>query len=191
MLVFVGKRLATMILTMVAVSLLLFLLLEISPGSVATKVLGQFSTLEQRELWLEAHGYYRPAYVRYFEWLANFASGDFGNSIRFKVPVGEVMWPRLWNTAILGFWTFAIMIPLSLILGVLAGMREASKLDRTISVSSIQVESSTRGRSTTPSRAKVSIISSVTYGWRTETSEDHGSASASSVALVCLAMFAI
>jgi peptide/nickel transport system permease protein len=137
MLVFIGKRIGIMALTMIAVSILLFLLLEISPGNVATKVLGQFSTEEQRNLWLEQNGYFRPAYVRYFEWLGNFVTGDFGDSIRFKVPVGDVMWPRLWNTAILGFWTFAIMIPLSLILGVLSGMREGSKLDRTISVTSI------------------------------------------------------
>ena len=137
MLVFIGKRIAVMVLTMIVVSILLFLLLEISPGSVATKVLGQFSTEEQRQLWLERNGYFRPAYVRYFEWLGNAITGDFGDSIRFKVPVGEVLWPRLWNTAILGFWTFAIMIPLSLVLGVLAGMREGSRLDRVISVTSI------------------------------------------------------
>src|SRR3546814_8739960 len=64
-------------------------------------------------------------------------TGDFGESIRFKVPVGEVLWPRLWNTAILAFWTFAVLIPMSLLLGVLAGMREGSRLDRAISVTSI------------------------------------------------------
>jgi peptide/nickel transport system permease protein len=47
------------------------------------------------------------------------------------------MWPRLWNTAVLGFWTFALIIPASLFLGVLAGMREGSKLDRVISVTSV------------------------------------------------------
>jgi peptide/nickel transport system permease protein len=71
----------------------------------------------------------------------NFASGEFGQSIRFNVPVAEVLWPRLWNTAILGFWTFAVMIPLSLMLGILAGMREGSKLDRSISVTSITTTS--------------------------------------------------
>ncbi len=137
MLVFLLKRLGYMAMTMVAVSLLLFLLLEISPGNVATKVLGPYSNEEQRNLWLEAHGYFEPLYVRYFAWLGNFVSFDFGESIRFKVPVSEIMWPRLGNTAILGLATFAVMIPLSLVLGVLAGMREGSKLDRTISVVSI------------------------------------------------------
>ncbi|SLN70328.1 ABC transporter permease [Oceanibacterium hippocampi] len=137
MTVFIAKRFGFMILTMIIVSLLLFLLLEYSPGSVATKVLGPYSSEEQRQLWLEAHGYMQPIYVRYFDWLFNFATGDFGESVRFKVPVADVLWSRLANTAILGGFVFAIMIPLSLTLGVLAGMREGSKLDRTISVTSI------------------------------------------------------
>jgi len=126
-----------MALTMIVVSILLFLLLELTPGNVATKVLGPYSSEEQRTLWLEAHGYIEPLWFRYLSWLGNFITGDFGESIRFKVPVADVLWPRLWNTAILGFWTFAVMIPLSLALGVLAGMREGSALDRTISVGSI------------------------------------------------------
>ena len=137
MLIFIAKRCGFMVLTMIIVSLLLFLLLEISPGNVATKVLGPYSNEEQRNIWLEANGYFEPLYVRYFSWLWNFASGDFGDSIRFKVPVADVLWPRLWNTAILGFATFLVMIPLSLSLGILAGMREGSALDRTISVTSI------------------------------------------------------
>ncbi len=137
MLILIGKRIGFMLLTMLVVSAILFLLLEFSPGNVATKVLGPYSSEEARQLWLERHGYFEPLWFRYGTWLANFMSGDFGNSVRFRVPVSEVLWPRLWNTAILGFWTFAIMIPLSLILGVLAGMREGSKLDRIISIGSI------------------------------------------------------
>ena len=137
MLAFIAKRLGFMVLTMIVVSILLFLLLEISPGSVATKVLGPYTSEEQRNLWLQQHGYFEPLWARYLSWLGHFVSGDFGQSIRFKVPVSEILWPRLWNTAILGFWTFAVMIPLSLTMGVLAGMREGSRLDRAISVSSI------------------------------------------------------
>jgi peptide/nickel transport system permease protein len=118
MLIFIAKRFGFMIITMLVVSILLFLLLEINVDGVATKVL-----------------------ERYGRWLGNAVRGDFGESVRFKVPVGDVMWPRLWNTAILGFWVFAIMIPLSLILGILAGMKEGSKLDRTISVTGIMTTS--------------------------------------------------
>ena len=137
MLIFIVRRFGTMVLTMVVVSLLLFLLLEINVESVAIKVLGPYSSDEQRQLWLEANGYLEPFYVRYFTWLGNFITGDFGDSIRFKVPVGDVLWPRLGNTGILGLATMLVVIPLSLCLGVLAGMKEGSGLDRTISVGSI------------------------------------------------------
>jgi peptide/nickel transport system permease protein len=155
---FILRRLALMALTMVVVSLILFLLLELTPGSVATKVLGPYATEEQKQLWLEANGYLQPVWGRYLGWLGRFATGDFGPSIRFKVPVAEVLWPRLWNTAILGFWTFALMIPLSLALGVLAGMREGSPLDRAISVASIVTTS-------IPEFASAVLLSAIFVFW--------------------------
>ena len=61
----------------------------------------------------------------------------FGTSTIYKIPVSEILWPRLWNTTILAFWVFVFLIPVSLVLGILSGMREGSKLDRSISVISI------------------------------------------------------
>lgn len=158
MLVFILKRLGFMLLTMVVVSALLFLLLEIDVKGVATMVLGPYSSDEQREIWLQKNGYFDPLYERYFRWLGNFVTGDFGESIRFKTPVSEILWPRLWNTAILGFWTFAVMIPLSLILGILAGMKEGSKLDRAISITSIITTS-------VPEFASAVILSTIFVFW--------------------------
>ncbi len=124
-----------MVFTMVIVSLILFLLLNTEfAGDPATRVLGQFASDHQKELWRAEHGYDKPLVVRYVKWLFAFVTGDLGQSIRFKVPVSEILLPRLWNTAILGFWAFAIIIPVSLIFGVLSGMREGSKLDRSLSV---------------------------------------------------------
>ncbi len=137
MLLFLTKRLVTMLLTMLAVSVLVFVVLEISPGNVATKVLGPYSSLEQRQLWLAQHGYTAPPTTRYLTWLGNMLAGDFGYSTRFKVPVHAILWPRLAHTALLGLTTFAVMIPLSLTLGVLAGMRAGSLQDRLISLLSI------------------------------------------------------
>ena len=137
MLIFVMRRVGAMILTMLVVSILLFLLLEISPGNVAAKVLGPYSSEEQREIWLEKNGYKDPLYQRYARWLGNAIQFDFGESIKYKTDVGEVLWPRLGNTAILGAATMAVVIPLSLVLGVFAGMREGSGTDRSISVLSI------------------------------------------------------
>ncbi len=154
MLIFVVRRLGTMVLTMVVVSILLFLALEINIEGVAVKVLGPYSSEEQRNLWLERNGYFEPLHVRYGTWLMNFATGDFGDSVRFKVPVGQMLWPRLGNTGILGLATMLVVIPLSLGLGVLAGMREGSKLDRGISVTSIVTTS-------VPEFASAVLLSSV------------------------------
>ncbi|RMD61764.1 MAG: ABC transporter permease [Alphaproteobacteria bacterium] len=135
--IFIVRRLGTMALTMIVVSLLLFLLLEINVEGVAIKVLGPYTSEEQRNIWLEQHGYFRPVYIRYFEWLGHFITGNFGESVRFKTAVSDVLWPRLGNTGILGLATMMVVVPLSLALGVLAGMREGSRLDRVISVTSI------------------------------------------------------
>ena len=135
MVLLIFKRIGFMIFTMIVVSMILFILLETGlTGDPATRILGNFATDEQKELWREQKGYNKPIVVRYAKWLGNFAMGDLGTSIRYKGPVKDVLLPRLWNTTILGFWTFAIMIPLSLTLGVLSGMKEGSFLDRTISV---------------------------------------------------------
>lgn len=122
---------------MLVVSLIIFLLLEVDKESVAIKVLGVFTTPEQQRIWLEANGYFDPLYVRYFSWLSGFLTGDLGESTVFRVPVSEILWPRLANTALLGVLAMGVVVPLSLVLGVFAGMREGSLQDRTISVVSI------------------------------------------------------
>ncbi len=137
MLVFAVRRFGTMVLTMLVVSILVFLLLEINVESVATNVLGPYTSQEQRELWLERHGYTDPAIWRYLRWLGNFIVGNFGDSVRFKVPVGDVMWPRLANTAILGGIALFIASLIGLTLGVFAGMREGGVRDRGISVAAV------------------------------------------------------
>ena len=127
------RRLGWMLVTMLAASLLLFLLFELLPGDVALSELGPYSTPEQRALWLVANGYDRPAIIRYFDWLGHFLIGEWGQSRLFMQPVARITWARFENTAILGFWFFAFLIPLSLGMGVLAGMKEGSWLDRAVS----------------------------------------------------------
>jgi peptide/nickel transport system permease protein len=137
MLLLMLRRLGSMLLIMAVVSFILFLIFETDKLAVAGKVLGPYSSVEQRELWLEQEGYNRPFVVRYVEWVGDALRGDFGDSIRFKTPVSTLLWDRLANTGILALCVFAIMIPLSLLLGVLSGMREGSGLDRSISFLSI------------------------------------------------------
>lgn len=129
---FLARRLAYMAATMLVASAALFMLFELSPKDVAVSVLGAYSTTEQREIWLENNGYNRPAAERYFDWLGRFVIGDWRDSRVYNAPVAKVVGTGLANTAILAFWFFVLLIPLSLGLGVLAGMREGSRLDRLV-----------------------------------------------------------
>lgn len=63
--------------------------------------------------------------------------GDFGCSTAFRTPVSNVLPEALGATGVLMFWVMVVMVPVSLLIGVLAGMREGSRLDRSLSVISI------------------------------------------------------
>ncbi|EKE43623.1 oligopeptide/dipeptide ABC transporter, permease protein [Oceaniovalibus guishaninsula JLT2003] len=63
--------------------------------------------------------------------------GDWGNSTVFREPVADIVATRLGLTAKLMFWVMVLMVPSALLIGVLAGMREGSRTDRTLSTVSI------------------------------------------------------
>ncbi len=63
--------------------------------------------------------------------------GDFGCSTAFRTTVASKLGESLRATGILMFWVMITMVPISLLIGVLAGMREGSKTDRTLSIGSI------------------------------------------------------
>ncbi len=124
------KHLVFLVATLLAVSFIVFAMNEFSPGDVARKILGAYATQEQVALLTREMGLDRPLVVRYVEYLGKVARGDLGDSTRFKVPVSRIIWSRLGNTLILAAIAFACIVPLSMLLGVLAGMREGSTLDR-------------------------------------------------------------
>jgi len=63
--------------------------------------------------------------------------GDWGYSTRFRAPVDQIIGERLGNTGYLMFWVMVLMVPSALLLGVLAGMREGSRTDRSLSTVAI------------------------------------------------------
>lgn len=126
-----------MILIMFVISVMLFVFFEGDKLNLAMRVLGQYSTMEGRLAWLEDNGYNRSLLVRYFSWLSGFLTGDWKQSAQFSAPVFDFLLPRLKNTAILGGCVFVITVAISLVLGVLSGIAEASLRDRTITIISV------------------------------------------------------
>src|SRR5919204_2227186 len=129
---FFVKHLLFLLLTLFVVSFLVFTLNEFSPGAVARKILGAYATQEQVDALTKQMGLDRPLLVRYAEYLGTVATGDLGYSQRFKLPVKDVLFKHLAHTALLAAVAFACIVPFSMLLGVTAGMREGSRLDRVI-----------------------------------------------------------
>src|SRR5215472_3871019 len=127
---FLLKHLLFLVATLAIVSLIVFLLTELTPGDVARKILGAYATQEQVEHLTKEMGLDRPVMVRYVEFVGRLAHGDLGVSTRFKVPVKDIIFDRLGNTLLLATIAFAVIVPLSMLLGILAGMREGAPLDR-------------------------------------------------------------
>jgi len=129
---FAVKHLVFLLLTLSIVSFLVFTLNEFSPGAVARKELGAYATQDQVDALTKKLGLDRPLLVRYVEYMGKVAVGDLGVSARYKAPVRTVIVKHLANTALLAALAFACIVPLSMLLGISAGMRESSRLDRAI-----------------------------------------------------------
>jgi ABC-type dipeptide/oligopeptide/nickel transport system permease component len=136
MILFILKRLFVIVLTLLCLSFIVFSLVTIEPNlkKLALNQANMRMEEEAVQSWLEKNGYKRPLLVQYTEWLGDAVTGDFGYSTHFRKPVNEVVWPKLGHTGILMFWVLLITIPISLVIGVISGMQEGSKTDRSLSV---------------------------------------------------------
>ena len=143
MLKLILQRLAQMVLIIAVVSLVLFAVFDSAKfkRQLAVNELGGFAvealTDADYEQWLENKGLNVPFYERYLKWLGGIVTGDFGRSYQKNADVGFLLGRALLNTGILAFWVFALMIPLALITGVLAGIKEGKVQDRLISFLSV------------------------------------------------------
>jgi peptide/nickel transport system permease protein len=143
---FVGRRLAGMAAALLAVSVLLFVGTEVLPGDAASAVLGKSATPAQLAEMREAMGLDRSAPERYLTWLAGLATGDLGNSAAGyadgrAVSIWSDIESKVANSLTLAIVTAALMIPLSLLLGVLAAMRAGRAVDHAISLTSLAIVS--------------------------------------------------
>ena len=131
------RRLLSMAVTLVIVSLLIFTVTEILPGDVATMILGQQATPENLATLRAKLGLDRPAHVRYLEWVGGVFRGDLGQSLRLGVPVGPLLVQRLGKSLVLAALAFTVGTPTAILLGTLAGMARDRWPDWLISVGTL------------------------------------------------------
>ena len=135
---FISKRLFNMVITLFVASIIIFVLTEIMPGDVAQMILGQYATEESLEALRAQLGLDQSPLVRYADWIWGVIHGDLGTSLSMQgVSVSSLLLRRGRNSLFLAVAATIFLVPLSLFLGVIAGLKEGSWWDHLISTSSI------------------------------------------------------
>ena len=138
------QRLGLGLITLFAVSLIIFVAILMLPGGFAEAILGQAATPETVAAFNKEIGLDQPAHVRYFNWIGGVLQGDFGTSyasrVGYRREVAEILAPRAYNTLFLAGMTAVIAVPLSVGLGLLAALYRNTWFDRGInSISLISI----------------------------------------------------
>ncbi len=137
-------RLGISLVTLWVVSVLIFIGTNLLPGDVAQIILGQMATPENTAVLREKLGLDKHPVEQYLVWLSNVAMGDLGISkaglgAGLGTPIVEMLGPRIDNTAMLTVLVGVIAIPISVALGLLAAMHPGTRLDRTITFSTLNI----------------------------------------------------
>ncbi|WP_374834225.1 ABC transporter permease [Paenochrobactrum pullorum] len=129
MLSYISGRFVSLILTTLAASVIVFLLMQVLPGDPAAVMLGinaQPETLAalQKQLGLDA-----PLWSRYLSWISGFVVGDFGVSYTYSVPISELLGPRILVTLPLAVLAMGISVIIAIPLGVIAASKRGKAFD--------------------------------------------------------------
>lgn len=131
---FVLRRIGLALITLVLLSVLVFIGTQLLPGDVGRRILGPFATQDAVDALNARLGTDRPVLVQYWDWITSAVTGDLGFSISFSRPVSEMLGGALVNSAKLAALAFLILVPLSLLGGIIAALRRGTLTDRVISV---------------------------------------------------------
>ncbi len=131
---FVMRRLVLVLSTLVLVSVILFVVAQVMPGDVGRTILGPYATAGQVSQLDAELGFDRPVYVRYGNWVRDFAQGNWGQSYLLHVSVRDIALDRLKNSIILGGFALALIVPVSVGAGVISALYHGRLADRAISI---------------------------------------------------------
>lgn len=128
------KRLALLLGTLLLVSVLAFTAFSVIPGDPTQAVLGMEATDQQIAAFRAKHGLDLPVWERYGRWLSAFVRGDFGQSFKYDKPVAELVISQIQVTLMLAAVSFALILAISLPLGLIAARRPGGIVDRAVTV---------------------------------------------------------
>ena len=129
MISYVIRRCFILIPTLIGITLISFLILQLVPGDPARMIAGVEAKEQDIEAVRHQLGLDKPILIQYGIFLKNLAKGDLGESIRTKNSVVYEIWPRLINTVRLALASLIISLPIGLIAGTIAAIRQNTIID--------------------------------------------------------------
>lgn len=126
---FILGRLVSLILSLIAASIVIFLVLEVVPGDPAQFMLGLNATPEAAAALRTSLGLDSPLLERYFTWIFGLLQGDFGTSYTYKVPVSGLIADRIWISLPLAIYALALSTLIAFPVGILAAVKRNSAAD--------------------------------------------------------------
>lgn len=135
------QRIAIALLSLLAVSVVVFAITAVLPGDAAQEQLGQDATPEALAALRAKMGLDVPAPQRYLRWLGGLVRGDMGQSATTQMPVAELVGSRLPNSLLLAAITALFSVPIALSAGIAAAVWRGSWFDRAASSAAVAVVS--------------------------------------------------
>ncbi len=132
---YVLKRLLLAIPTLIIVSMISYVVIELPPGDFLTSYVmsltatGEYIEEGEVEALKTRYGLDQPVYVRYVKWIAGVVRGDFGYSLEWKLPVKDLIWDRLLLTVVLSGTTMLFTWVIALPIGVFSATKQYSMID--------------------------------------------------------------
>lgn len=133
---FIVRRLIQTVITIVMLSFICFYILSLMPGDPVDILASSNPHITSEDVArLKAlYGLDKPAHVRYFNWLKTVTAGDLGYSRTYKIPVSELIGPRLMNTFYLSISALLLSLLIALPLGIFAALKQGTKFDYIINL---------------------------------------------------------
>lgn len=136
MLNFIARRIVQTLAVIAVLSFVVYGLMSLMPGDPVDIMVTSNPkiTAEDVARLKSLYGLDQPIYKRYGHWIGNLVQGDLGYSRTYRVPVQELMTPRLWNTFVLSLLSLVISLLIAIPLGVLSALKPGSRLDTTVNL---------------------------------------------------------
>ena len=129
---YILKRLISAIPVLLGITIIVFFIMSLIPGDPATAILGSYATPENVEKLNRDLGLDKPVVQRYFIWVGNMLTGDFGRSFSLNRPVIDEVLERFHATLILAGTAFALCSVFGILAGVFSAARQFGLADKVI-----------------------------------------------------------